>query len=216
MVVFAKSFIFTPRIINNGAIMNTKTIALVISFAAVTIVLNPIGVPAPYLPGFQYRVWDIPIIVAFLLFGFKFAVSVAVFNAAAQLMLFPRPIGVVAPLWFLVAVLVLLAGLYFAAKLLKGKVTGQKTPSDRKPLIYFTALGITFRVAIMPLVDYYVGLYALPLVGVNLSPVFLLAAAPATVLFSVTQTLYLVPVGYLIAKKVNKALKVGMQSYLNA
>jgi riboflavin transporter FmnP len=102
--------------------MNTKTLATIAVFSAVTISLNPISIPAPFLPNFPYRFWDIPIIVAFFLFGFKVALSIAALNGVGQLLLFPRPIGVVAPIWFFIAILTLLLGLYSVTKLLNRRI----------------------------------------------------------------------------------------------
>ena len=51
--------------------MNTRAIALTIAFAALTIALNPVRIPSIYLTGFYYRILEIPIVAAFLLFGSK-------------------------------------------------------------------------------------------------------------------------------------------------
>jgi len=191
--------------------MQTRTIAIIIAFAAVTIVLNPLQIPAPFLPSFPYRIWDIPIIIAFFLFGFKVATAVAALNGLVQLILFPRPIGIVAPIWFFIAILALLIGLSVAKKLLN-HATNTQNLTSKKSVTYFTALGILSRVAILPIVDYTMYKAILPLVlGSQLTDAVILSFIPGAILFSITATLYMVPTAYLIAKKVNKTLKIGNQ-----
>jgi len=194
--------------------MNTKTLATVAVFSAVTISLNPLSIPAPFLPNFPYRFWDIPIIVAFFLFGLKVAVSIAALNGIGQLFLFPRPIGVVAPIWFFIAIFALLLGLYSVARLLKRRDSEKQSHFDKKPVVYFTVFGILSRLSVLPLVDYTMYRAVLPLVlGGHLSDTVILGFIPGEIVFIITSTLYMVPTGYLIAKKVNKTLKVGNQLF---
>ena len=81
--------------------MNAKEIALIIAFAALAIVLNPAisGVGVPFLfTGYIYNVWEIAIMVAFLLMGFKIGISVAVLNASFLLLVYPGPSKALFPL----------------------------------------------------------------------------------------------------------------------
>jgi len=189
--------------------LGAKPIAIVAVFSALTISLNPISIPAPFLPNFPYRFWDIPIIVAFFLFGFKIAFSVAALNSIGQLLLFPRPIGVVAPIWFLIAIIALLLGLVLTSRLLKMSVWGQMPLAKRKHVAYYTTLGIVSRLAILPFVDYTMYRAVLPLVlGGRLSDSVILSFLPGEILFIITSTLYMVPLGYFIAKKVNIMLNL--------
>ena len=184
--------------------VDTKTISAIAVFSALTISLNPISIPAPFLPNFPYRFWDIPIIVAFFLFGFKVAVSIAALNSVGQLFLFPVPIGIVAPIWFFLAVLSLLLGLYLATRFLKPKYNEQMLLAKSRNVVYYTTLGVVFRLAILPLVDYTMYRSVLPLVlGGQLSDAVILSFIPGEILFIITSTVYMVPIGYFIAKKVN-------------
>ena len=63
--------------------------------------------------GFHF--WEIPIIVAFLMFGLKIGVTVAVLRTLAALTLFPTPAGFVAP------PITLLATLGIAARALRSR-----------------------------------------------------------------------------------------------
>ena len=97
--------------------LNSRTIAAIIVFTALALVLNlsPIKIPAPYAPFLIYQIWEIPIVAAFLLFGSKVGVPVAIINTLALLVYFPGalPTG---PLYNLAAVLSTLLGIYIAQK----------------------------------------------------------------------------------------------------
>jgi riboflavin transporter FmnP len=189
--------------------MNTRAIAVTIAFTALTIVLNPVRIPTFYWPGFFYRLWEIPIVVAFLLFGPRIGVSVAVLNVLAQIMLFPVSGGVVAYPWGLVATLTMLLGVYLAYKIFSRRPQQDKTLFGAKPVLYFTSLGIAFRAAIMPFVDYAVYHSLLPLaLGQSFTEAYVISLIPAIVLFNITVPLYTVPIGYLIARKLGKSLKL--------
>ncbi len=73
--------------------MDTKAIALVIAFAALTVALNAIRMPTFYWPGFNYRVYEIPIVVAFLLFGFKIGILISALNVPANWFSFQFQVG---------------------------------------------------------------------------------------------------------------------------
>jgi riboflavin transporter FmnP len=143
--------------------MNPRAIAITIAFTALTIVLNPVRIPTLYWPGFFYRLWEIPIIVAFLLFGSRIGVSVAVLNVLAQIMLFPIPAGILAYPWGLVATLTMLLGVYLAYKFFTRRPPNDRPLFGAKPILYFTSLGIAFRAGIMPFVDYAMYRSLLPL-----------------------------------------------------
>ena len=49
--------------------MNAKAIGLIAIFTALTIALSQFRIPAPYPPGFTYKLFQIPIVVAFLFLG---------------------------------------------------------------------------------------------------------------------------------------------------
>ena len=189
--------------------MNTRTIAIIVAFAALTIVLNPVSVPALYAP-FSYRIWEIPIVAAFLLFGFKIAVSILVLNAGVRFALFPGSTGVLGPPWAVVVTLSMLLGVYLASKLITRRVTQGKPLPGNKPTVDLTTLGIIFRTGIMLPVDYAVFRYLFPLVlGRNLPEAVIIALLPGDLLFNITVPLYVIPIAYLMTKTVSRNLKVG-------
>lgn len=189
--------------------MNSKAIAMIIAFTALTIVLNPVRIPTIFWPGFFYRLWEIPIVVAFLLFGWRIGVLVAVLNVLAQIMLFPIPAGVLAYPWGLVATLTMLLGIYIANKLFKVRSEDSRVSLGFKPVVYFTMLGIAIRAMIMPFVDYAVYHSLLPIaLGRSFSEAYVVALIPAIILFNIIVPFYTVPIGYLISKKLSKSLKI--------
>jgi len=97
--------------------LNPKTIALIIVFTALTLVLNlsPIKIPAPYATFLIYQIWEIPIVAAFLLYGPKVGIPVAIINTLALLIIFPGelPTG---PFYNLAAILSMLIGIYIVQR----------------------------------------------------------------------------------------------------
>ena len=49
--------------------MDTKAITITVAFAVIAIVLTAIKIPAVFLQGFNHRLYEIPIVIAFFLFG---------------------------------------------------------------------------------------------------------------------------------------------------
>ncbi|UCH31032.1 MAG: hypothetical protein JSV05_05860 [Candidatus Bathyarchaeota archaeon] len=97
--------------------MDSKTIAAITVFAALTIALNlsPIKIPAPYAPFLIYQIWEIPIVAAALLFGLRVGAAVSVINTLLLLAIFPGelPTG---PFYNLAAILSMLFGIYLVHK----------------------------------------------------------------------------------------------------
>jgi riboflavin transporter FmnP len=187
-----------------GVKFNTREIALTIVFTALAIALNPVAIPATYLPGF-YRFWEIPIVAAFLLLGPKIGVAVTLLRTLAELTLFPGPAGILGPLFVLPVTLIMLFGIYLGGSLLKRKASQDKKLGVR-PVTYFTALGALFRTVSAPFV-----MYAMYRFIIGFSDVRLMALMPLFAVFALTFSLYTIPLGYLIARVVSRSLKVGNQ-----
>lgn len=190
--------------------MDTKTITAVISFTALALVLNPIRIPAIFWPGQYFRLWEIPILVAFLLFGFKIGFSVALLNCTGQLALFRGSTGILGPPWGLILILSMFLGLYLAKKLVARRVIDKKSFLRVKPVVYFTVLGTLSRVMIMPFVDYAIYNSLLPIaVGKSFTQAYIVGLIPFIILFNVIVPLYTIPISYILAKTVQKNLRVG-------
>jgi uncharacterized membrane protein len=81
--------------------MNSKTIGVIVAFTALTTALNLIKIPAPYLLTFSYTLGDIALVIAFLLFGPKPGIAVAVLSTIITMIILPGPAGLVGSPYFL-------------------------------------------------------------------------------------------------------------------
>jgi riboflavin transporter FmnP len=187
--------------------MDTKLISLIAVFAALAVVLNPtisrISVPAPFFPLLFYEVWEIPIVVALFLVGPKPAAAVGLIASFALLAFRPTYMAIGG----IVACVSMLAGAYTGYWLSLRKVTQEKTPSARKTVVFCTAGAIIFRTLVMAIQNYAMLRY--PIIGLNLSEAVIIAIIPPIALFNATEPLYVIPLGYFIARITNKNLKVG-------
>jgi hypothetical protein len=191
--------------------VNAKEIALIIAFAALTIVLNPAisGIGFPFLfTGYIYNVWEIVIMIAFLLMGFKGGVSVAFLNAAFLLSVYPGPSRILFPLTSTLPVFGMMVGIYFANKLTRKNSQHQSLSGARKTTLY-TALAIAFRLIVMLPIVYTLLHFHIGAIPPSESAIFMVAF-PLTTFYTVTIVLYTVPVAYFIAKTVGKNLKIGI------
>ena len=191
--------------------MNARSIALIAIFASLAIVLNSIRIPTFYWPGWFYTLSDIPVIVAFLIYGFKIGIFVEATQIIGQEIFFPVGPGglVVYPMGLLVVPLMVF-GFYLAKKFLLGKYVEWSQVSEKKAVIYSTGFALALRGSIMPLVDFFI-LYQvlLPFVLNRVLPAtYVMGLIPAFVIYNITSTLYAVPTAYLISKRIKKILPV--------
>lgn len=180
--------------------MNSKTIAIIAVFTALTtvLVLSPVKIPAPYAPFLKYSIWEIPIVTAFLLYGLLVGVSISVLNTVVLLVVYPGdlPIG---PLYNLTAVLSMLLGIYLMRRLIVDHSSGR-----RKAILAVssTALGTILRVGIMSIVNFVFLQYPYP-VGFSMPVGAIIPMLPLVGLFNATLTLYTIPVGYLLTRAIS-------------
>lgn len=194
---------------NNCVMMNTRAIATVITFTALCIALVPFRIPTVYWPGFYYYFWEIPIVAAFLLFGFKVALSIAVLNTLARIVIVPGPSLFLQLLIGFLPLLTMLLGVHLAHKLLLHQVSNGKPISAKKATAYFTTLGVAVRAGIMPFIAYAEYHTIFPLfLGRDFTDTYIIAIMPGIVLFNVLVPLYGVSIGYLVARTVGKSLKI--------
>jgi riboflavin transporter FmnP len=188
--------------------LNTKAIALTAIFTALTVALDPIfsgiAVPAPYFPMISYQIWEIPIVVALLLISPGSGVAISLINAAVRLSFSPTYVIVGGT----VASLSMLLGIYLAHKLVTRKVKQEKTLSEGKLVLSYTALGIVFRTLVMVAFNY--ALLRYPVIGMNVPEAIIIATTPPIALFNITEPLYVIPLGYFTSRIISKNLKVSM------
>jgi riboflavin transporter FmnP len=190
--------------------MNTKTLALTIIFAALTVALNPgvlpaTGIPAPYAPYLIYGVWEIPIVAAFILISPASAILVSLLNAAVLFAFFQGalPTG---PFYNLIAIFSMLLGLYIARRFISRKNDDQQ--KVLKIAAASTILGIILRVSVMTVVNYITLQQPYP-IGFDLEEMAVVVTyLPAIALFNATVVLYTIPMGESIANAVKHRLKL--------
>jgi len=185
--------------------MNSKTIANIVVFVALTIVLNLWGpkIPAPYLTFLKYQIWEIPIVAAFLLFGPLIGGLIAIANTLMLFVVFPGdlPTG---PLYNLAAVLSMLFGIFLMHKIVAKRFSKQ---NDALIVTFSTIFGIVLRVGIMTVINWTLLRYPPP-VGYNTPEEIILAWLPLIGVFNATLALYTIPLGHFIAKAVRSAIRI--------
>ena len=190
--------------------MNTRTIAATIVFAAIAVVLNPaftgLAIPAPFFLFVTYYFWEIPIVAAAYLISPKHGILIAVVNMIIMLAM-GQGVAIQQPFYQSTAAISMLLGIFLATKIVVRKDPQEENISQRKLIIYSTALGIIFRVGIMTVLGYV--LFRFPVIGFSLPERIILIMLPPIALYDATLPLYTIPIGYIIAKTVRKNLKIG-------
>ncbi|MCX8170750.1 MAG: hypothetical protein N3E47_02080, partial [Candidatus Bathyarchaeota archaeon] len=130
--------------------LRSRKIALIAVFTALTVSLNlfsPIRIPAPYAPFLIYQVWEVPIVAAFLLYGFSVGALISVVNTLVLLAVFPGAL-LAGPFYNLSAIVSMLLGLFSGMSAIKSMDRGIQGYRVKSTLV-LTACGILFRAAIM-------------------------------------------------------------------
>lgn len=128
-----------------------RNITAIAIFAALAIVLHlsPAKIPAPYAPFLIYELWEIPIIIAFYLYGVKVSLAVAGINFMSLLVIFPGSLQA-GPIYNLIAIASMIFGI-----LLVYQIT--RSGSRFKNNVWLFGLTIIFgsvaRVLIMTVVN---------------------------------------------------------------
>jgi hypothetical protein len=196
-------------ILDDCVLMNTRSIAIIITFTALSIVLIPVRVPAISLPNFYYYFWGIPIVAAFLLFNFKVALAVTVLNTLARMAMGVNPNPLILPVIIWAPYLTMLGGVYLANKLIAQRISIGKPISEARKIVYVTALGVAFRGVIMPFVDYANYHTVFPFfLGLNIPEAYIMGIMPGIVIFNILVPLYEVSIGYTIAETARKSLRI--------
>jgi len=171
------------------ALSRTQRIALVADLAAIAVLLNQlIDIPAPYAGFLKYEVWEIPVVVAFLIAGLYTGILVGIINALVLELKAGIPSG---PWYNFAAMLSMVAGMYLAER-----IGGWKSLSA-KNVAFSTALGALSRTLIMTIVNY----TFLPLgypIGFNLPVQVVVGYLPLIAFFNLTTALYTVPASYIV------------------
>jgi riboflavin transporter FmnP len=199
--------------------MNTKKLSLIIVFSALAITLNPsltnIQFAAPFAQGLIYQVWEIPVVIAFLIISPTAGLAVSIVNTAVLFAIFPGvlPTG---PAYNLAATLSMQVGI-FAAVAIGKRFFYSKNPdtnilSKVKWAAVATALGILTRVAFMSVVLYFALPQEAPIgfKSFGFDQTLTNAYLPFAAFFNATLALYTIPIGWVIAQRVQKVLHLTM------
>jgi riboflavin transporter FmnP len=168
----------------------SRRIALVAVFTAMAVDLSPISIPDPFASYLLFGVWEIPVVIAFLMLGVWGGSAVAGLNALVLEAVKPGalPTG---PLYNLIAELSMFAGILFALSASRRSAWGLPAA-----FVLATACGAASRVVAMTVVNaivlpmpYPVGFGSFGVTWVQL-PVLL----PAIAAFNLVVALYTIPI----------------------
>lgn len=184
-----KSFNMIPK---------TQRLAGVALFTALAIILNrsPLQFPAPFASFLVFEVWEIPIVVALLIFGFPSGITVGILNTLILLVVSSGPLSS-GPLYNLAAVVFSLIGVSLGHKLAFKAGYSLKTIA-----ILATGLAIVIRVAAMTLINGFFLPFPPP-VGFYLPRAVAYAILPVIAFFNGTVSLYSVPLAYSVLKGIS-------------
>ena len=142
--------------------MNTKALSLIIIFTALAAALNIYGpkIPFPLYPFLYFQLWEIPIVIAFLMVGPKSGIIVSVINTLILLIVFPGalPTG---PFYNFVAVLAMFVGIYLPYWFAKRGCKNENFGSYLKKHLSLFQLcrqldwAITLRVLLLTVINYF-------------------------------------------------------------
>ena len=176
--------------------MNTRSIAVVAIFAAVSTALGVVRIPTFYWPGLWYTLAEIPIVVAFLLFGFKIGILAEVLHVAGQEIFFPAGLsGAFTYPMGAISITLMITGIYLANRLITHKIASGNHINEKKSAIYLTAFAIASRGGIMPFFDYGLMYHVLlPLaLGYAIPEVYIAGLIPGFVIYNITVAFYTIP-----------------------
>jgi riboflavin transporter FmnP len=176
---------------------SSREITSIAVFTALAIVLSKASIPAPFAGFLFYDVWEIPILIALLMFGLRAAGLVALFNFLI-LLLVNQGVIIAGPLYNLAAVLATFLGVIVGHRLAVRSGWGFFGTAALS-----TVMGIAARTGIMVVFNSIFLPLAYPLgFGVPAAP-FLGAIA----FFNATIALYLIPISYVVVRAITPRLR---------
>jgi riboflavin transporter FmnP len=178
--------------------MDTRTLTVVVLFAALATVLDlsPLKYPFPPLSFLFYQIWEIPIVVVFLIYGATALILVTTINTGVLLVFFPGslPLG---PVYNMAAILSMILGI----GIVNIFITRHSPKNDALIAALYTTFGVSFRTVFMSFVNYYVLGLPSPF-GYSLPNATIIGWLPLIAVFNATLALYTIPIGYALARTV--------------
>lgn len=177
----------------------SRRLSLIALFTAIAIILNlAVSFPAPFADFLLYEVWEVPIVLAFLLLGLQSGVTVAFLNTIVLELVKPGvlPTG---PIYNFTAVLAMFSGILLAQRLAKGRRWGVVTL-----VAVSTSLGVAARTAISTVVQgivlplpYPIGFGSFGVTAAQVPALLVLIG-----LFNITVALYTIPLAYSLQRAI--------------
>lgn len=191
---------------------STKTLALIIIFSALAIALNVYGpkIPFPLADFLYFQLWEIPIVIAFLLIGPKTGLAVAGLNTLVLFAFFQGslPTG---PIYNLMAILAMMLGIYLPYKIATRGCKENIGAYLKRHIVVITlsatALGIVLRVALMSVVNYFALQQVYP-IGYGLPEIVALGYIPVIAAFNAIVAAYTVPLSMAITAALESRVKI--------
>jgi riboflavin transporter FmnP len=191
---------------------STKTLALIIIFSALAIALNIYGpkIPFPLADFLYFQLWEIPIVIAFLLIGPRTGLAVAGLNTVVLFIFFQGslPAG---PVYNLTAILAMLLGIYLPYKIAtRGCKENIGTYLKRHIVVitlFATAIGIVLRAALMSIVNYFALQQVYP-IGYQLPEIVALGYIPVIAAFNAIVAAYTIPISMAITAALESRVKI--------
>jgi len=181
----------------------TRIISTSVIFSALAIVLHPpffpLAIPAPYAPFLIYSLWEIPLIIAFIVFGPLIGIISAFMNSIILYVFFPGslPVG---PFYNLIAIYGMMIGMSISYRI-------SYNNSIQKLLIISTVAAVVTRTAIMYFVNYLVLPMDFPL-GFSIPSEEVSVFLYLISIFNITTTLYTIPIAFIVSKSVSNRLNI--------
>ena len=196
-----------------GTTLNTRALSLIIIFTALAAALNIYGpkIPYPLYPFLWFQLWEIPIVIAFLMIGPRSGIFVAGINTLILVMFFQGglPTG---PLYNFAAVLAMFVGLYLPYWLSKRKCENENFGGYlRKHILIFTSvatgLGIVLRVTLLSIINYFALQQPYPF-GFEMPQEAVLLFLPLGAIFNAIVALYTIPISIGITAAIITRVKI--------
>ena len=188
--------------------MKSKGIAVIIVFTAIALSLHPtlsgLAVPS-FSPGRYFQFWEIPIFIALLLLGLKYAITIAVLDNVAVMVIFS---GGSVTSWFnIIPLLSTLLGVYLVHRIFSRRDSKKEMPSKLKEIIFAVPSGYLFRLLIGGPAYYLMLRYLMLMPDPVIFTKLILNSIHDAILVS-----YSVPTSYLMAGIIRKKLGIGKKT----
>lgn len=190
--------------------MNSKEIALLIFFIACSLSLHPMfsGFAIPsFAPTRWFQFWEIPVFAALLLFGIKFALTIAALDTITVLILFGGEfVGFTT--WFsFIPLFGTLIGIHLSYRFFTRKNHKNHLVPKGKEIIFSVASGLLFRFLLG-----YPAFYVMLKYLIQLPDPVIFVASVQNVIHDIIFVSYSVPLGYLLEEIIQKNLKMAIKT----